>query len=45
MGRESVVAASGAPVPGTGLALRLVTAPDGGAEGLAPYGIEPKVLG
>ena len=31
MGRESVVAASGAPVPGTGLALRLVTAPDGGA--------------
>ena len=31
MGRESVVSGSGEPVPGAGLALRLVTAPDGGA--------------
>ena len=31
MGRESVVSGSGEPVPGAGLALRLITAPDGGA--------------
>mgnify|MGYP000668482822 FL=1 len=31
MNRDAVVADSGEPVPGTGLALRLVTAPDGGA--------------
>ena len=31
MSRDSVVADSGEPVPGAGLALRLVTAPDGGA--------------
>ena len=30
-GRESVVSASGEPVPGAGLTLRLITAPDGGA--------------
>ena len=31
MDRESVVTGSGEPVPGAGLTLRLVTAPDGGA--------------
>ena len=45
MDRAGVVTDAGDPVPGSGLALRLITAPDGGAEGLAPYGIEPKALG
>ena len=45
MDREVVVTDAGDPLPGSGLALRLITAPDGGAEGLAPYGIEPKALG
>jgi len=42
MDRGHVITDAGDPVPGSGLALRLVTAPDGGVEGLAPFGIEPR---